>query len=222
MHEQTDLEGIDRLFAWLPAKPDLIVLELAEPDANADRRCALHVRRGEYPPAMSNDIGAHVCADPCRMPFAAETFDAAILHENVQFAGDLDLVIAQVGHVLKSGGLMIAEARLVPDDARAAGYVQAFERLCDPRQRQLYAEFQWRGMCMNAGMIIEQIEVVRQRTRLTEWAQRFGCDAGVIARLHILLAQAPRAVRMFWNPSCAGTQEAAFDQHHLLLIGRKL
>ncbi|MBL8157015.1 MAG: class I SAM-dependent methyltransferase, partial [Anaerolineae bacterium] len=130
--------------------------------------------------------------------------------------------VQECARVLKPGGVLLVEDNTVPDDDRAARYVDAFERLRDPSHHRLYAPYEWEGMFLDAGLTVAHLEIFdRPGNRMLPWAERQGCTPEVIERLHVLLAQAPDAVRAFWNPVCAGTPEASFDFHDVMIAGRK-
>jgi hypothetical protein len=77
-------------------------------------------------------------------------------------------------------------------------------------------------MFLDADLRIEHVEAwLESPVKLLPWADRRRCTPAVIERLQIMLAQAPRAVADWLRPQCAGTPDAAFDRHRLLITGRK-
>ena len=222
LNSSLEVEAIEHLLALASPRPDWRMLDLAQGEMSIAPPFSSHVRQIAVlarEMAIASDPDGSVCADAHRMPFAANSFDVVILHGSVY--PRVDMVIDQVGDVLKSRGLFMILTDLMPENAHAARYIQAFERLCDPRKDKLFAEYEWRGMCLNAGMIVDSVEITCRRTMLIPWAKRYGCDEVAIERLQIMLAQAPDAVQAFWQPGCVGTLDAAFDQYRLLLMCRK-
>jgi hypothetical protein len=134
------------------------------------------------------------------------------MEDNYRFA-------VQARHALKGGGLLAVHDLLLPEDARAARYLDALERLCQPQHVRAYSESEWRGTLLDADFMVQQIEVTRERVKLLAWAE--GCSPYVIERMHILLAQAPRAVAGWLRPSCVGTADAEFERAFVVVIGKK-
>lgn len=155
------------------------------------------------------------------LPWHDHTFDLVCSVDSAHRLAEVDRFLEEAARVLKPGGSLIVYERLLPENERAARYVEAFYRLSDPDHNRAFAAYQWQGMCLNAGLVVAHVDVCRKRTRLLAWAQVHGCTADVIERLQILLAQAPQAASGFLHPSCAATPDAEFDQYDLALVARK-
>jgi SAM-dependent methyltransferase len=160
--------------------------------------------------------------DAGALPFPAASFDLVTCRIAPHHFPDCFRFVQECARVLKPGGMLLVEDNTVPDDERAARYVDAFERLRDPSHHRLYAPYEWEGMFLDAGLMVTHLEIFdRPGNWMLPWAERQGCTPQVIERLHVLLAQAPEAVRAFWNPVCAGTPDARFDFHDVMIAGRK-
>lgn len=164
----------------------------------------------------------YIATDAENMAFAPESFDLVTCRIAPHHFPDCFRFVRECARVLKPGGRLVIEDHLLPDDDRAAAYINAFERLRDPSHHRAFSAYEWRGMFLDAGLRVEHAEsLVKPGTQLVPWAARQDCPPPVVERLQIMLAQAPPAVRTFMQPRCIGTPEARFDHHYLLLLGRK-
>lgn len=227
---------LDRLAALAQPQPDWLALDVATGGGHTALRFAPLVRQvvaSDLTPAMLaaarafiREQGAHnvvfTAGDAEDLPFADGVFDLVTCRIAPHHFPDCFRFVAGCARVLKPGGALLVEDQLVPDDDRAARYLDAFERLRDPSHHRIYAEYEWRGMFLDAGLTVEHAEsLVKPGGKLLPWAERQGCPPEIIARLQVMLAQAPQAVAAWMNPSCAGTPDAAFDHHYIIMLGRK-
>ena len=114
------------------------------------------------------------------------------------------------------------EDQLVPEDDRAARYLDAFERLRDPSHQRIYADYEWRGMFLDAGLTVASSEAfIKPDRKLIDWAEMQGSTPAVIDRLQVMLAQAPSVVAEWMQPKCVGTPDAMFTHHYIIIVGRK-
>lgn len=163
------------------------------------------------------------CAgDAEQLPFASTTFDLVTSRIAPHHFPNCWQFVQEAARVLKVGGLFILEDNTVPDDERAARYVDAFERLRDPSHYRMYAGYEWQGMFLDAGLKVEASELAHKpHANMVEWAKGQGQTEAVIDRLQVMLAQAPEAAREWLNPHAAGTIDATFDHHYVIVVGRK-
>jgi hypothetical protein len=109
----------------------------------------------------------------------------------------------------------------VPDEERAARYIDAFERLRDPSHGRMAAPYEWEGLFLDAGLTIEAVEIHRRPATMEQWARQQDAPPEVIEHLHILLAQAPAVVRDWLRVEHAATPAAQFDHVYVLIAGTK-
>jgi ubiquinone/menaquinone biosynthesis C-methylase UbiE len=155
------------------------------------------------------------------LPFASGKFHCVTNRIAAHHFPDPFRFVQEVYRVLQPQGVFLLQDIVLPDERQAAQYVDAFEILRDPSHHRAYAQYEWEGMCLDAGLQIEHAEVIRKQHHLVDWAQRQGCDEATIEHLQVLLLQAPAPVREWLAPQHAGNDCATFYNRHLLLLGRK-
>ena len=165
---------------------------------------------------------AFLAGDAEALPFPAATFDLVTCRIAPHHFPDCYRFVTECARVLRPGGLLLIEDNTVPDDPRAARYIDSFERLRDPSHHRCYAGYEWEGMLLDAGLVVEHVETLtKPAVNLLDWAGRQGASGAVIERLQVLLRQAPPAVRAWLHPFASGTPDATFDHHYVLVKGRK-
>ena len=70
-------------------------------------------------------------------------------------------------------------------------------------------------------MTVDTVELHRRPATMEDWARQQACSADIIERLHIMLAQAPDAVREWLALQHTGTPAAQFDHVYVLIAGTK-
>jgi ubiquinone/menaquinone biosynthesis C-methylase UbiE len=188
----TDLE---RFLELARPRPDWIVLDVATGGGHTALRFAPHVARVvacDLTPAMLQAartfIGSQgssnvdfLTSDAENLPFAANMFDLVTCRIAPHHFPDCFRFVQECARVLKSGGRLLVEDHLVPEDDRAARYIDAFERLRDPSHHRIYADYEWRGMFLDAGLTVESSEMlVKSGEKLVPWARRQGCSPEII------------------------------------------
>ncbi|MCB9452712.1 MAG: class I SAM-dependent methyltransferase [Anaerolineaceae bacterium] len=158
--------------------------------------------------------------DPVNLPLPDGHFDLVTCRNAARCFPDSYRFMLEVARLLKSGGVFLMEDALMPDDERAAGYVNAFMKLRDSGHIRAYAGYEWEGTALDAGLQIAQAEPFAYTVPLLDPEQVYTAYAR--ERLHILLKQAPQAVREWLHPHCVGTDDAAFTAHTFILKTVKL
>ena len=122
---------------------------------------------------------------------------------------------------LRVGGRR-SERGVLPEDERAARYVDRFERLRDPSHNRAFSHTEWKSMFEEAGLIVMQTQVITKRHLLLPWAERQGCSAEVIDQLTRKLVEAPSIAAGWLQVRDPGTSVASFVNHHILIAGMTL
>lgn len=161
-------------------------------------------------------------SDAENLAFPANTFDLVTCRIAPHHFPDAFHFVTECARVLKPGGVLLVEDHVMPEDDRAARYIDSFERLRDPSHHRAFAEYEWRGMFLDAGLTVDQVRQYVQHDRLLiPWAELQGNAPEVIERLGIMLAQAPAAVAEHMQPGHTGTSAATFSHRYILILGRK-
>jgi SAM-dependent methyltransferase len=229
-------QDLERLVELAQPQSDWLALDIATGGGHTALRFAPHVGRVvafDLTPKMlvaartfihgqGVENVTFVAGDAEILPLASNTFDLVTCRIAPHHFPDCFRFVQESARVLKSGGLLLVEDHNAPDDERAARYVDAFERLRDPSHVRAFAAYEWAGMFLDAGLTVEHSEpIVKSGGKMVPWAERQGCMPDVIERLHVMLAQAPSAVADWLKPTCAGTPDATFDHHYVIIAGRK-
>lgn len=193
--------------AFSPHVAQVIALDLAEPMLAAARTRI----------ASGAPNAAFTAGDAEQLPFASAAFDLITCRIAPHHFPNVFAFMQEVARCLKPGGVLALQDLTVPDDERAARFIDSFERLRDPSHHRMYAEYEWRGLCLDVGLTVEAAEIHRRGANMPEWAQMQGCSEATIQHLHVLMAQAPAAVRDWLNICCAGTPDAGFDHVYVLM-----
>jgi len=109
----------------------------------------------------------------------------------------------------------------MPEDAQVAGYVEAFEKLRDPSHNHALNENGWRALFEAAGLTVERVECFTKSHSFAEWTTTQSVMPSTIASLEALIVLAPPAVTAWLQPEHAGTPEATFVNHHIIIAGKK-
>jgi SAM-dependent methyltransferase len=164
----------------------------------------------------------YAAGDAEALPFAAGVFDLVSCRIAAHHFPDPFRFVQETARTLKPGGLFVLQDQAAPEDEAAARYLNSFERLRDPSHVRMYAEYEWRGMCLDAGLTVEAVEIwSRSSGGLVTWAERQGSPPEVIEQLQVMLAQMPQSAADWYKPRCAGTPDATFDHVYILLAARK-
>lgn len=234
---QTHASGDDLalLLAMAAPQADEYALDIATGGGHTALLLAPHMRgvvAGDLTPRM---LGAarsfiapkaanvvYAATDAENMAFASASFDLVTCRIAPHHFPDCFRFVQECARLLKPGGRLVVMDHVHPKDDQAARYIDAFEKLRDPSHHRAFAEYEWRGMFLDAGLSVARVEIVlKDSGKLLPWAERQGCTPEVIERLQVMLAQAPEAVAAWIRPRHVGTPEAMFDHQYILIAGHK-
>ena len=119
-----------------------------------------------------------VPADAENLPFADNSFDLITCRIAAHHFPDVFRFVQESARALKPGGRFVVQDHVLPEDKKAAVYVEAFERLRDPSHNRALSESEWRGTYLDAGLTVEHAEWLARSAKMLPWAERQGCSAG--------------------------------------------
>jgi ubiquinone/menaquinone biosynthesis C-methylase UbiE len=226
---------LDRLVELVAPQSHWLGLDVATGGGHTALKFAPHVRHmvaSDFGLTMLNVARDHIHeqgvtnvsftgADAESLPFAGASFDVVTCRIAPHHFPDAFEFVQEAARVLKPGGVLAVQDHLAPEDARAAAYIDAFNRLRDPSHHRAFNEWEWRGMLLDAGLDVTHVEQARQPTLLASWAERQGSTPQTVEYLRIMLAQAPQAVADWLRPRHVLSPDAAFDHVYILITGKK-
>ncbi len=223
-------DDLARLVQIADPQPEMLALDIGTGGGAVALRLSPLVKSvvaSDYTPAMLEAARQRIApdapnalfsgADAENLPFADASFDLITCRIAAHHFPDPFRFVQEVSRCLKPGGVFALQDLTNPPDDKAAAYIDAFERLRDPSHGKMVPEYEWRGMCADAGLTVESTEIQRRRTTMLDWATRQGCDEATIMHLKVMMAQAPALVREWLDICCVGSDEAAFDHVYLLM-----
>lgn len=229
-----DSVSLERLIEMAQPQPQWRALDVATGGGHTALAFAPHVASvvaydltGDMLRAMraqAQAVGAAnvVCVqgDAEALPFTA-AFDLVTCRLAVHHFPNAARFVHEAARSLKAGGLLIVQDHLAPTRPKDRSYVDTFEKLRDPSHVRALNLYEWRRHCRDAGLHIVHEAVHEVRHLLLPWAERQRCTPQTVAWLQIMLAQAPSAVRAYWQPQQVGTPLASFITPNLYLCARK-
>lgn len=237
IHSETHAQGTDltRLVELAQPQADWLVLDIATGGGHTALNFAPHTHQviaSDLTPTMLFSTRDHLAqkeaanvlfagTDAENLAFRSGTFDLVTCRIAPHHFPDCFRFVQECARVLKPGGKLLIQDQLVPDDRRAARYIDAFERLRDPSHIRIGGEYEWRGMVLDAGLQVDHTESIVKSHLLMPWAQRQGCSPQIIQKLQVMLVQAPEAVKAWMRPQYTGTDHASFEYRYIILLGHK-
>lgn len=226
---------LDRLLAIAAPQRQWDVLDIATGGGHTALKFAPHVREviaTDLTPRMLEKAERFIVgergvknvrfqqADAEDLPFNADQFDLVTCRIAPHHFPDVPAFLSQCARVLKTGGMLLLQDHLLPDDDTSARYVDAFERLRDPSHNRAYSELEWRALFADAGFSVETAEHYIKRHDFMTWTQRQGNDDATIAQLIQMLRQAPPIATDWMSARDWGTAQATFVNRHIIMRGR--
>lgn len=226
---------LDRLLEIAAPSADWLGIDIATGGGHTALKLAPHLRRmiaTDYAPTMLEAARQFIStksvtnidfvpADAEKLPFADNSIDLVACRVAAHHFPSIFRFIQEAARVLKVGGRLIIHDHLLPEDKNAAEYIEAFDTLRDPSHNRALNETEWRADFLDAGLTVDHAEMLRRHAKMLPWAERQGCSAEVIQKLHIMMVQAPKTVADFINIQCAGTDDASFEHVYMLIAGTK-
>lgn len=227
--------GLPRLLELAACQQDWLVLDVATGGGHTALHFAPRVRQvvaSDFTLRMlqaANDFmseqgGENIrCAgaDAEQLPFASASFDLVVCRVAAHHFPDIYRFCVEARRVLKADGVLLVHDHVMPDSAKAARYINAYEKLRDPAHVRALPEYEWCGVMQDAGLLLEHSEQFTIYHDVASWAARQGCTPETVERLQVMLLRAPKKVRAWMLPEYAGTPYARYCDHQIILKARK-
>jgi ubiquinone/menaquinone biosynthesis C-methylase UbiE len=228
-------EDLTRLVNIVLPQAHWIVLDVACGGGHTALRFAPHVARviaTDIAPKMLQAAEAFILdkgiknitfyfVDAESLPFKDGVFDLVTCRIAPHHFPDCFSFIKQSVRVLRTGGTLLVQDHILPEDEQAGRYLEKFEKLRDPSHHQAYTQAQWVKMFQAAGLKVVHTELIIKRHGFLSWAERQECSAEIVEHLVSLVNKAPQTVTEWLQPHKFGTPQAAFVGHHIIITGRK-
>jgi SAM-dependent methyltransferase len=171
-------EDLEVLARWCGAGPGVTVLDVATGGghtARALRDAGCKVVTVDFAPGMAPDVISRAE----ELPFADDSFDAAVSRIAPHHFGDVRAALAEMARV--------APRVVVEDTLYVSEDVEQAERLRDPTHVRSYTEAEWRDHFVAVGLDVDDVAFVEKRRAVDAWLARTGCTGEEADRVCSLL-----------------------------------
>jgi SAM-dependent methyltransferase len=171
---------LDLLVDWCEPDTGVQALDVATGGGHVARRlreAGAAVVTLDPSPGMQPDVIAR--AED--LPFADGSFDVVVTRIAAHHFADVRAAVREMARVSRS--LVVVEDTLYESEQ-----VEEAERLHDPTHVRSYSEQEWRAFLSEAGLDVEQVELVEKQQSLEAWLVRTGCEGDDAERVRRLLA----------------------------------
>ena len=134
------------------------------------------------------------------IPFADDSFEVAVCRIAAHHFDDVALAVREMARVAR-------DRVVVQDNLFQSEQVEEAERLHDPSHVRCYSEEEWRSFFTNAGLVVDELEVMRRRLPLEPWLKRAETPPEDAVRVRELLADR--------------TEDGLVESEAIILRGRK-
>lgn len=235
---QTHAKGsdLDRLVAIAEAQSDWVMLDVATGGGHTALKFSpyvKHVTATDLTPRMLDKAKVFITeengvtnvdfkqADAENLPFDDQEFDFVTCRIAPHHFPNVQRFVSECARVLKSGGVLLVQDHVLPEDEDSARYVDHFETVRDPSHNRAFNQSEWITMFESAGLTVEHTEDYMKVHDFLDWSKRQGNDDATIATLIQLLNDAPTIAKDWMDAKEWGTESATFVNHHLIIRGRK-
>lgn len=152
------------------------------------------------------------------LPFGAGAFDLVTCRIAPHHFDDPGRSVREAARVLRPGGALVTQDHILPEDRKAAAWIDDFERARDPSHRHAHSRSEWLELLAAAGLAVRTAFEIDKRHDLVAWAERQDADA---AALRAMLRSAPPAVTAWLDPHDLDTTGGTFANRHLVAAAVK-
>ncbi len=226
-------ESLARLLELSAPRPHWRVLDVATGTGHTAAALAPHVDTviaGDMTPEMLRQAAIVrseqaltniylVQEDARALAYPNDTFDMVVCRVAAHHFPHPARFVAEGSRVLKPGGCFAVVDNIVPEDERAAAWINDFERRRDPSHARCLSVTEWRDLFTGNGLEWVHDEVHPKRFDFHDWMRRMNVPENTMDRMEQELLTAPEAIRRFWQPGRDGVRvELALQE--AILIGR--
>lgn len=128
------------------------------------------------------------------LPFPSAFIDIVATRYSAHHWQNPEGGFAELGRVLKPGGLAVFMDLVAPMDSLVDTWLQTIELIRDPSHVRSIAPDQWCAALARAGFAVWELSLGRRRIDFPSWVQRMGTPAGHVEVIRALQRRAPREV----------------------------
>ena len=218
--DHTHGESLDRLIQLVDPRPEWRALDIATGGGHTALALAPRVRE-----VVASDLTAEMLkaaerlirekgvanvvfreADATALPFGDGEFDLVTCRVAPHHFPDCARFTQEMARVLKPGGVAAMIDNVMPEDAAAADFINAFEKKRDPSHVRAHSRSTWVRFFTGAGLAIRAVEIFRKVRDFDFWAGMQSVDETTKAELRGMLRKAPpSALRELAPDESAGT-----------------
>lgn len=160
-------------------------------------------------------------ADAENLPFDDAAFDLVTCRIAPHHFPDVERFLRACARVLKPGGVLAIVDNIVPGDAAAADFVNAFEKYRDPSHERCLSAEEWADAFQQAGITLTHAEEAKKEMNFEAWADNMNSSAETRAVLRRMLHEAPTPAKAFLAPKFETGYAIIFYLSEGIFIGKK-
>jgi SAM-dependent methyltransferase len=177
--DQREGADLELLVSWAEGKTALDVASGGGHTANRLRAAGFRVTTLDPAPGMRADV----LAPAEHIPFADASFHVVTCRIAPHHFGDVEAAVHEMARVAR-------RLVLIEDTLFTSERVEDAEKLRDPTHVRSYTEGEWRGLLEDAGLRIEQVEILEKRRPLESWLARTETTGQEAEQVKALIADA--------------------------------
>jgi SAM-dependent methyltransferase len=177
--DQREGDDLELLVSWAEGETALDVASGGGHTANRLRSAGFRVTTLDPAPGMQADV----LAPAEHIPFADSSFDVVTCRIAPHHFGDIDAAVHEMARVAR-------RLVLIEDTLFTSERVEDAEKVRDPTHVRSYTEGEWRSLLEDAGLRIEQVEILEKRRPLESWLERTETTGQEAEQVKTLIADA--------------------------------